>query len=384
MSKNQEVISTQKFLSTSELHNMKSVLGMETLSNQDPRIQYLMAYGDFSMSYSTLQDNLDYFILPGIGYIAFRKVIWPFNNIHVLGDPVCQPEMLPIIIKEFLGKYKNVCFSQVSYRTAKVIHSTQNFYATQFGIETIIYVDQFIVKGNSLKDLCRYRNKCIQAEVMIKDVTDNPPFVTLAEISKIWMSGKTVHGKEMEFLARKMTYEREFDVRYFVATNPKKEIFGFVIYDPIYKDGKVIGYQGAIQRALPDIPMGTLDFIHFHACEQFKKEGKKFLSLGFSPFAQLKGIEQMESPSALEMFKRFYDYGDILYSFQGLAQHKDRYMKGPHNKVIQNPVFFCSAQPDQAWQILEEYILCGVINIKNASLFMNPRYWKPLIHMFFG
>ena len=53
------------------------------------RVGFLKKYGTHSQSFSTLQPGMQYFDVPGMGYIAYMR---KWGGTFVLSDPVCAPE----------------------------------------------------------------------------------------------------------------------------------------------------------------------------------------------------------------------------------------------------------------------------------------------------
>ena len=67
---------------------------------------YLRKFGSNAMSYSTLQSELEHFVLEGVGYIAylpFKHFIWSIKGHRiVIGNPVCDPANYQQILAAFL------------------------------------------------------------------------------------------------------------------------------------------------------------------------------------------------------------------------------------------------------------------------------------------
>src|SRR5690554_7502963 len=53
------------------------------------RVSYLKRFGGHSQSFSTLQPDMQYFDVPDVGYMAYRR---KWGATIVLSDPVCAPE----------------------------------------------------------------------------------------------------------------------------------------------------------------------------------------------------------------------------------------------------------------------------------------------------
>lgn len=89
----------------------------------DALYPYILQHGRGIMSLSTLQEGIQHFLMPGIGYIAYAMMYNgpPFLNIKsavALGDPICAPEHYASIAGAFLQQHPKAMFLQVSARIA--------------------------------------------------------------------------------------------------------------------------------------------------------------------------------------------------------------------------------------------------------------------------
>lgn len=326
----------------------------------EKRMVLLRGYGSFSLAYSTQQKGLRYFMMDDVGFIAFAQKDPILRTTHVLADPVVSGENRVGLLNEFLSHYPNACFWQVSEDIATILHEKFGYYANKFGTETTINVPEFTLNGRKMEDMRRYRNVCEKSGITVieSNIVDQD-IDRIKTISDEWMKGKVVNSNELSFLARPMVYEQESDVRYSFAFQGSKMI-GFVVYEPIYKDKSITGYQVVIQRAVPESPKGTLDFVNLSMIETIRAEGKEVLSLGLSPYARLDAEDKRESSFTRKLFEQFYAKGNDMFGFKTLEFHKDRY----RGDVA--PIYFCSKEAIPLKQTLDIYRLCGVISFGNA------------------
>ena len=75
------------------------------------RISYLKKYGTHSQSFSTLQPEMQYFDVPGVGYLAYMR---KWGGTFVLSDPVTAPEHFEVILEQFHQRFPSACYIQVS------------------------------------------------------------------------------------------------------------------------------------------------------------------------------------------------------------------------------------------------------------------------------
>ena len=75
------------------------------------RVGYLKKFGTHSQSFSTLQPGMQYFDVPGIGYIAYMR---KWGGTFVLSDPVCAPDDFGRLLESFHRRFPNASYIQVS------------------------------------------------------------------------------------------------------------------------------------------------------------------------------------------------------------------------------------------------------------------------------
>ena len=90
-----------------------------TQSAQAELMQYVKQHGSTIMAYSTLQQGLSYFLIRGVGYIAYgmRHIGPSFLHLRspvALGDPVCHPKDRAKLAAAFLQRYHDALFMQAS------------------------------------------------------------------------------------------------------------------------------------------------------------------------------------------------------------------------------------------------------------------------------
>jgi lysylphosphatidylglycerol synthetase-like protein (DUF2156 family) len=101
-------------------------------------------------------------------------------------------------------------------------------------------------------------------------------------LSSSWRSTKTVK-QEARFLVRPLAFGEEPDVRKICLRASDGHLVAFVVFDPIYEDGQVVGYSPAIKRRASDAPTGAEEAITKFAIERFRDEGMTTFRLGLLP-----------------------------------------------------------------------------------------------------
>ena len=327
---------------------------MNNLSSKADLIPYLEKYGSNCMAYTSLEPTLEYFLVDGLGYIAFKRFkhwFWALRErVIVLADPICAPENTLVLLNEFLLKYSAPIFVQSSRVFAEILNE-KGFEVNQFGIETDLSIANFELAGKSRAKLRQWRNKCKREgiEIIEKPITECANQNEIKELSQLWLNNKG--GAEYTFLVRPLRFEVEKDVRYFWAYLPQKngkKLIGFAVFDPIYCNQRVIGYYHNIDRIDASAPNGTSVSIVLHALEQFKIQGVNKISLGMSPLCLQRGFssEMNFNKFTRKAFWYAFEKLNYIYPFKGNASHKNKF------NGMQVPVYISSVKGANLWQVL--------------------------------
>lgn len=301
--------------------------------SEEERIHWLEAYGGHCMSYSTLQPNMQYFDLPGVGFIAYRDAL---GERVVLSDPICPPHLQVLLISEFLkASPKRTSFVQVTSSVAQILAQQFNMYTTEFGQETVIPLASWSLKGKK-KQI--FRTALNQADKLGIKIMETFSHLHDDYVSDSWLSTRRCKNNEIGFLIRPKDMPYQKDVRRFYGYKDLQPI-GFVHFDPIYQQGNVIGYVPNISRANHLFKQGLFYAIMAVALEQFQKEGIKLINLGLSPL-HLKGPNTDEVPGIrssrllTRMFLLTQRFGQRFYNFQGIQFTKQRFRGEEHTTYV--------------------------------------------------
>lgn len=302
------------------------IKGGVNLFSFEERISYIRKYGNQCMSFSTLQPEMHYFDVPGMGFIAFREK-WGYRL--TLSDPVCDAKDREAVLRELLSMDgKNTLFVQLTQDTAELLHSKFGLYATQFGSEIIVDLENWNLKGKKKQILRTSVNHARKEGIVIEERC------THAECRRLtdeWLNTRKVRNREIGFLIRPMEMEYEEGTRKFFAHQDGK-LIGFIYFDPIFSDNRVISYVPNISRFSNNFKQGIFYPIMVHAMEVFKQEGIKMMNLGLCPLV----VDDRDYPSESALQKKInrliYRYGNWIFSFKGLYFTKSRF-EGVERKV---------------------------------------------------
>jgi lysylphosphatidylglycerol synthetase-like protein (DUF2156 family) len=288
----------------------------------ESRLRALRAYGSFALAYSaTFQTGLDYFG-DEEGFLAYKQV---GSTSFVLSDPLAPIGGHEDLICSFLRERRDVCFWQVSRFVANILEKI-GFRVNEMGTETRIQLNGYHFNGPSKRNFRRALNRAASSSHTIAERSvDSLNREELRTVSERWRQTRGVKDREMTFLTRPAILDDEVDVRKFFTFDSKGSLQAFAFFDPIYKEGEVLGYLCSAKRRLPEADSLVGYAILGEAIRTFQEEGKVVLSLGLSP---LYGIEDKELS-----FNRLVSFGfraayrsplfnKLIYPLQGFAAHK--------------------------------------------------------------
>jgi lysylphosphatidylglycerol synthetase-like protein (DUF2156 family) len=284
----------------------------------EERIACLRQYGSHCMSFSALQPGIKYFDMPGKGYIAYAEK-WGIRG--VLSDPVCEEKDRETLIGEFIRRGGRTGFAQVSEPVAELLHEQFGLYATQFGVESIIDLKNWDLKGKKKQVLRTSLNQAVKSGIYVQETFEEDRY---NELSQEWVKTRKVRNREIRFLIRPMNMEYQVGTRKFFAYRGD-DLIGFIFFDPVYSQNRVISYVPNISRFSQSFRQGIFYTIMLQAMETFKEEGVEQIHLGLSPFVVGEGYRHYESKITKQLIRLLYQYGNGIYSFKGIYFTKSRF-----------------------------------------------------------
>ncbi|MBX9568208.1 MAG: DUF2156 domain-containing protein [Candidatus Obscuribacterales bacterium] len=302
------------------------------------RLDKLKQFGFGSLAYSSLQAGMQYYMHEDLGYVSYVPLGDSPDSVLVLSDPLCSREKLKEFMDEFLKVKKDPVFLHISHAVACDL-ADRGYVVNELGVETVIEIQDFEITGNKKQQLKSARNKAQKDGIKVRELhsVDDSLLRALKQISDEWISAKVAGNSEMKFLVRPIIYVDEVDVRRFIAIKDD-EIVGFVIFDPMYENGEVVGYIANQLRSNYEKGYSIVDYIILEAMKIFKEEGKRDLSLGFSPMYKVDDGHEFKHSKLLKAHFQFaYEKANYLYNFKNLARHKSQYrpeMKGAREEKI--------------------------------------------------
>ena len=284
------------------------------------------------MAFSTMQPNIKYFDVTGIGYIAYT-CHWGIK--FVLSDPICDSKHLEIILNLFVQKFPRALFVQVSKSIVDILHRKHSYYGTQCGSESKVPLNDWNLRGKKKNII---RTAVNQAKIQGIEIKEGQFKEQTKKISESWIHTRRRKNMEIRFLIRPMRMDYNEGIRYFYAYQNNEPI-GFVFFDPIYRHGKTVAYVPNISRSCTSFKQGLWYLIMAHAMEKFKAEGIEYIDLGIMPMKRDNDFEDQESTMTRLFIQKVYDWGNFIYNFKGLEFAKSRF----HGKNVK--VFYCHYHP---------------------------------------
>jgi lysylphosphatidylglycerol synthetase-like protein (DUF2156 family) len=282
------------------------------------RVACLKQFGNHSMSFCTMQPDMSYFEMPGIGYIAYAQH-WGMK--FTLADPVCAPQHRELVLDRFVEQYPDAVFVQVTKPVVDHLHRQYGYYGTQFGSESKIDLASWSPRGARKQII---RTAMNQARIQGIEIRESGFDHDVKRISEAWIRTRRCKNNEIRFLIRPMIIDYREGTRYFYAYH-HGEAVGFIFFDPIYLDGKLVGYAPNISRSSANFKQGLWYALMAHAIGIFKEEGVAYLDLGLVPLMMARKIEPQESRLLRMTMAVIRERMDFLYNFKGLEFAKSRF-----------------------------------------------------------
>ncbi len=292
---------------------------------------FLKQHGHEALAYASLQHGMEYYLDDTLGYLAYTSVRHPVCAVRgkkiVVADPICAADDIERLVKKFLSIHRKLVFMYISEQCADAVRA-MGFKVNGLGPDSILDVQTYNTQGNwkELDLIKRARNEVKREGITIREerMSDVDRY-EIERVSRQWLSAKIVHQREIRAYARQPIYSAEPDVRKFLAYDRNGEIAGFVFYDPIYRDGRVVGYCNNTPRC-DEKRFGKLHTaVNMVAMDRFKAEGIGILNIGLAPFYRLDDAKYNDDRMTRFVFEVNWKFGNEIYNFQGLCQHKRKY-----------------------------------------------------------
>ncbi|TPW27394.1 DUF2156 domain-containing protein [Pararhizobium mangrovi] len=299
--------------------------GTEAGVSLDERLALLRAHGDFALAFSVAcQPGLSYFG-DRDGILAYRMV---GRTAFVLADPLAPRERWGELVDAFVAHCGDVTFWQISRAMAELLVA-RGFTVNALGVESVIDMSGYSFAGTKRRSFRTAVNRAERAgQRVVEARLDDIDPVRVEAISRAWRETRTTARHELGFLVRPVVLEDEPGVRKFFVLDDHDQPIAFAFFDPIYRDGRVLGYLSATRRWLPEADPLSAYLMVRRAIERFSEEGALEFHLGIMPFHKIEDREFTHDWLTRRAFRFVYTNGLTnrwIYPSRSLARHKESY-----------------------------------------------------------
>lgn len=285
----------------------------------------LQRHGDFVLAMSVAsQPDMSYFG-DADGFIAYRMV---GRTAFVLADPLAPRERWGALIDAFIAEKGDVTFWQVSHDMARLLDA-RGFAVNELGLESWIDLDTYDFAGPRRRSFRTAVNRFTRSGHRVAEVpvsTLDPG--RLEAVSLGWRKTRTTRRRELSFLVRPVVLADEPGVRKFFILDSDDQPVAFAFFDPLYRDGEIVGYLSATRRWLPEADPLAAWFLVRRAIETFQAEGVPRLYFGLMPFHRIEDKEFTKDWLTRRAFRFIYTNPlaqRFVYPAPALARHKEAY-----------------------------------------------------------
>tara|TARA_B100000586_G_scaffold269961_1_gene250846 strand:+ start:3530 stop:4504 length:975 start_codon:yes stop_codon:yes gene_type:complete len=227
-------------------------------------------YGSTPLSYSTLQPDATYFWgntdTPS-GYIAyFCHSFLGKQYISVLGDPIADSRQWPSLLSAFLQRYPLSSFYNIS-NTCYSLLTKLGLWGRYMGWDVYRDPSTPIASKRAINHLRRLQNKWgISIRERDLSIADRP---WITQITDQWVKTRLIRHEIRSFFCRPLYLDHPHGLdlsslcRYVVAFDATNRPIGFMVLDPLYRQGHCLGYVVNHVRYLPQYPFLPQLFRYF-------------------------------------------------------------------------------------------------------------------------
>jgi lysylphosphatidylglycerol synthetase-like protein (DUF2156 family) len=297
-----------------------------TTLSLDERIDLLRSHGRHAQAWATLQPGLTFIDVATAAGPAFVATRCALGVTIVLGDPVCAPAALDEVLAAVVASTSSLLFFQVGDEVAARLRERHGLRTTPLGIEPVVDVATFSLRGRHKQALRSARNHAARAGVVVDEVA---PSDVDEEPARRWRL--TRRRRRLSFIVPPLRLpdveQRPGTGRRAFVARAADEILGFVVFDPLHDDGRVVGWTPSVSCGSVHFRPGLWYVLVTAAIERFRSEGAAVVNLGLAPLAS--PSSSSSSSSVLWRAFRLLRRLGLLYNFRGVEHAKRRFAGAP-------------------------------------------------------
>ena len=287
--------------------------------------QLVRDHGDFPLAYPAMTEAYLTTFGDARGMISFAQKM---GVTFALGDPIANRADHQKLLSDFIQAFPAPVFVACQRHTAESLAGL-GYRVNEFGYDSAIDLDGHSFSGGAYKRV-RYGTNWLKSNDMTISETPGSDVSNKAirQLSGRWRKTR-VTRREVRFLNREFSPEKEPDVRRFYAIAQDGSLAGLINFDPVFERGIITGYLASQKRRLPK-DAAYLDLaIMRHAIDTFQSEGLKTVFMGISPVADIRpsGFDR-EYRWLRHAFRTAHESNWANRSFfnsKGLAEYKNRF-----------------------------------------------------------
>lgn len=279
----------------------------------------LEQYATTGLAYFHLLGDKRLFLAPdGRALLSYRVV---GSTAVVLGEPIGAPDACVRLAQEF-HEYCDLhgwrfAYHQVSPAGVRMLESI-GCKSLKIGEEAVVDVESFSVEGSHRKRLRNKNRQLAKEGFRIEELAHPIDASTMAElraVSDAWLADGG--HRERTFTLGWFDADYLEDTTVLVVRREDGRIEAFVNVLPSFQ-----GEDGNfdLMRRRPDAPNGVMDFLFVGLIERFRAEGRRGMTLGFAPLANIDGDGLV--PRAL---RTLYESESAAFNFTTLYAFKAKW-----------------------------------------------------------
>jgi lysylphosphatidylglycerol synthetase-like protein (DUF2156 family) len=289
------------------------------------RWTHLRRHGDFPLAYPAVTESYLSTFGDARGMITYaQKMGFTF----ALGDPVAAPDARNALSDEFIEAFVDPVFVACQRSTAEHL-AARGYRVNIIGHDSVIDLPGHSFKGGSHKRI-RYATSWLESKggSVVEDHGGAVSNLDIRTMSGEWRKTR-VTPRELLFLNRRFSVKPEEDVRRFYALSSDCTPMGYISFDPVYSEERIVGYLASQKRRRPE-ETAYLDLaIMRQAIDTFRTEGREAVYLGISPIADIEasgfGRELRWLRHALRRAHTSDWVNTRYFNSRGLAEYKNRF-----------------------------------------------------------
>jgi lysylphosphatidylglycerol synthetase-like protein (DUF2156 family) len=265
-----------------------------------------------------LDDKTWFFSSDGDAFLSYKLV---GRVAVVLGGPVGAPLSRELVVGEFLDRcHLNgwvPAFHQVDEADGPLLEK-HGLNLLKIGEEALVPLDAFSLDGHGRKAMRSAVRRVERAGHWVEELAapiDDETMAELRAVSDAWLASGG--HRERTFTVGRFDPDELQATQVLVVRDRGDRIAAFVNVLPAYNAD--IGNFDLMRRR-PDAVNGVMEFLLVALVERFRREGKRAMTLGLAPLANIEG----DSMTA-RVLRLLRAYGGVAFSFGGLTQFKSRW-----------------------------------------------------------